>query len=184
MEHYIEIRLLPDPEFPETVLINALFAKLHRTLVEAGQGGLGISFPDAKKNLGGKLRLHGNVKALERFNEINWRKGLTDYTEVTPITPVPANCRYRIVSRVQAKSSSERLYRRSVKKGWLTTEEAQTKINESKVQRLRQPFVQLKSLSTGQSFRLFIEQGELLDSPQEGQFSAYGLSCSATVPWF
>ena len=33
MNYYWEIRVLPDPEFKETVLMNALFAKLHRALV-------------------------------------------------------------------------------------------------------------------------------------------------------
>lgn len=44
--------------------------------------------------------------------------------------------------------------------------------------------VQVKSLSNGQSFLLFIEQGMLRSTPTAGEFSAYGLSAIATVPWF
>ena len=33
MDHYLDIRLLPDPEFPAPLLMNALFTKLHRALV-------------------------------------------------------------------------------------------------------------------------------------------------------
>jgi CRISPR-associated endonuclease Csy4 len=184
MGHYIEISLLPDPEFSVSVLLNALFAKLHRALVDTGRGEVGVSFPQARKTLGDKLRLHGNQSALQRLMGINWLKGLTDYTSVSVITPVPDKCQYRVVMRVQAKSNVERLYRRSVKKGWLTAEEADTKINERKDQQLKQPFVQLRSKSTDESFRLFIQQCKLSVLPVAGKFSDYGLSSVATVPWF
>lgn len=46
------------------------------------------------------------------------------------------------------------------------------------------PWLNLRSLSTGQSFRLFIRHGELLSAPVVGMFSTYGLSATATVPWF
>lgn len=44
------------------------------------------------------------------------------------------------------------------------------------------PWLNLRSLSTGQSFRLFIRHGELLSAPVVGMFSTYGLSATATVP--
>lgn len=184
MGHYIEICLLPDPEFSATVLMNALFAKLHRALAEAGQGEVGVSFPNTQKTLGDTIRLHGSQAALERLMTINWLKGLTDYTNVLPIKAAPDNCKYRVARRVQAKSNVERMYRRSVKKGWLTAEEAEAKIAASKDQRLKLPFVQLKSRSTGQAFCLFIQQGKIIDSAVTGEFSAYGLSDKATIPWF
>jgi len=184
MGHYIEICLLPDTEFSPSLLMNALFAKFHRALVEAGHGEIGVSFPHVQKTLGDTVRLHGSQGALQRLMAIAWLKGLTDYTHVTAITAVPDNCKHRVVKRVQAKSSVERMYRRSVKKGWLSAEEAEARINAGKEQQLKLPFVQLKSHSSGQAFRLFIQQGKLLDAPVKGGFSAYGLSDLATVPWF
>ena len=184
MEQYIEIRLLPDPDFTASVLMNALFAKLHRALLEVSHGEIGVSFPKAQKTLEDIIRLHGSVSALQRLMEITWLKGLTDYINISAITPVPDNCQYRVVNRVQAKSSAVRLYRRSVKKGWLTVEDAEKKITGIKEQHIKQPFVQLKSHSSGQTFRLFIQQGKLLGSPQAGKFSDYGLSGEATIPWF
>jgi len=184
MGHYIDIKILPDTEFSPSLLMNALFAKFHRALVEAGHGEVGVSFPQAQKTLGDTVRLHGSQGVLQRLMAIGWLKGLTDYTSVTAITAVPDNCRFRVVKRVQAKSSVERMYRRSVKKGWLTAEEAETRMNAGKEQQLKLPFVQLKSRSTEQSFRLFIKQDKLLDAPVEGGFSAYGLSDAATIPWF
>jgi CRISPR-associated endonuclease Csy4 len=184
MNNYIEIKLLPDTEFSSSLLMNALFAKLHRALAEAGHGEVGVSFPQAQKTLGDTIRLHGSQGALQRLMNVGWLKGLTDYTHVTAITAVPDNCKHRVVKRVQAKSSAERMYRRSVKKGWLSAEEAEARMATGKDQQLKLPFVQLKSRSTEQSFRLFIQQGKTLDSPVAGEFSAYGLSDVATIPWF
>jgi CRISPR-associated endonuclease Csy4 len=184
MGYYIEIKLLPDPEFTSSVLMNALFAKLHRALAEAGHGEIGVSFPQAQKTLGDTVRLHGDQDALERLMAIGWLKGLTDYTHVTAVAAVPDNCKHRVVKRVQAKSSVERMYRRSVKKGWLSAEEAEVKMNVGKEQQLKLPYIQLKSGSTGQTFRLFIQQGKIVDSPMAGNFSAYALSDAATIPWF
>ncbi|WP_251265995.1 type I-F CRISPR-associated endoribonuclease Cas6/Csy4, partial [Enterobacter hormaechei] len=45
MDHYIEIRVLPDPEFSEEMLMAALMAKLHRALGQRGKGDIGVSFP-------------------------------------------------------------------------------------------------------------------------------------------
>ncbi len=184
MDHYVEIRLLPDPEFQETMLMNALFAKLHRALVSKGNGEIGISFPQVGKTLGDTMRLHGSRAALERMMELSWLKGVRDHTAVSEIVPIPEKCRFRVVKRVQAKSSVERLYRRSVKKGWITAAEAEKQVQKHRDERLSAPFIQMGSQSTGQRFRLFINHGEITSSPQGGAFSAYGLSGKATVPWF
>lgn len=185
MDNYVQIRLLSDPEFGPSLLMNALFTKFHHALVELGPGRVGVSFPQAEKSLGDTIRLHGPGDDLQRLTGMDWLRGLKDYITMTPISPVPNHCRtFRLVSRVQAKSSSARLYRRSVKKGWLTAEEARVKMADSREQRVNLPFVQITSQSSGQKFRLFIRQGKLLDFPMYGSFSAYGLSNAATIPWF
>ncbi|SLM32015.1 CRISPR-associated protein, Csy4 family [Desulfamplus magnetovallimortis] len=185
MDFYIEIKLLPDPEFKETILMNILFSKLHLALTENGHGEIGISFPFFEKTLGDTIRIHGSSSALERIQIINWLQGLQDYINMSDILRVPALTNFRIVKRIQTKSSIERLYRRSIKKGWITSEEAEKRIREQKVQRLKSPYVQIKSLSTGQYFPLFINHGEILKSSVRGEFSAYGLSvANATIPWF
>jgi len=97
---------------------------------------------------------------------------------------IPKEVKHRFVKRVQAKSSAERLRRRSVAKGWLTEEEAAIRITHDQEKRLNKPFLQLKSQSTGQPFRLFIEHGTLVEQPVAGKFSAYGISSSATIPWW
>ncbi|MVZ47588.1 type I-F CRISPR-associated endoribonuclease Cas6/Csy4, partial [Escherichia coli] len=78
---------------------------------------------------------------------------------------------WRCVSRVQVKSSPERLLRRSVRKGWLTEEEAQKRMATMEEERTDLPWLNLRSLSSGQSFRLFIRHGDLLPAPVAGLFS-------------
>lgn len=184
MDSYQDIRLLPDPEFGTELLMAALFAKLHRALGQYAAGQIGVSFPQAGKTPGDRLRLHGTRKALAEFNLTAWRKGVNDHIESNEINAVPPGVKYRTVSRVQIKSSAERLRRRSVKKGWMTDEQALERIPDSHSKRCDLPFIALKSLSTGESFHLFIRQGELRDSPTAGNFGSYGLSPSTTVPWF
>ena len=184
MDHYLEIQVLPDPEFTENLFMNKIFSKLHCSLVNAGHGEVGVSFPDVDKTLGARLRLHGTALALNRVMAENWLAGLNDHITVSAVQSVPAIVQYRVVSRVQVKSNAERLYRRSVKKGWLTQEQAQERILSSTEQRSKLPFLQLKSTSTGQNFLLFVEQSPLQAKAVSGKFSDYGLSSAATIPCF
>lgn len=184
MDHYIDISVQPDPEFTASQLLSALFAKLHRALGQLAEGKIGISFPEVGKTLGACLRLHGTAAALASLEQTSWLKGLRDYTEVSPCKPVPEDVKFRSVRRVQYKSSAERLRRRSISKGWLTAEEAEARIPAAVEKRSSLPYIQIKSLSNGQMFFVFVEHGPLQDTPVAGRFSSYGLSSEATIPWF
>lgn len=183
MDHYLDIRVLPDPEFSQSDLLNALFSKLHRQLGQKAQGRVGVSFPRFEKRLGDLLRLHGNQRSLDMLLADNWLQGLKDYTQISTIQPVPEQVQYRTVGRVQAKSAHNKR-QRSIAKGWLSAEEAWQRIPQGQQKRLTLPFVQLRSLSNGNMLRVYIEHGPLLEQPKEGVFSAYGLSRTATIPWF
>ncbi len=139
MNHYIDIKVLPDPEFEATVLMNALYAKCHRVLGKVANGEVGVSFPQYKKNLGVVLRLHGSKDKLEQLMEERWLKGLTDYTQVSDILTVPDKAQYRVVARIQTKSP-ENKRKRSIRKGWLTQEEAEEKIKDNDQYKLNLPF--------------------------------------------
>jgi CRISPR-associated endonuclease Csy4 len=97
MNHYLDITVLPDPEFTETVLMSAVFAKLHRALVSLASTDIGVSFPKhttvheagKKLRLGNNLRLHAPQQNLSRLLAENWLTGLRDYTHQTDILPVP-----------------------------------------------------------------------------------------------
>jgi CRISPR-associated endonuclease Csy4 len=186
MDHYLDIRLRPDPEFPAHQLMDALFAKLHRALVRSASNGIGLSFPEAKRaraSLGICLRLHGSANALSTLAVSEWLSGMRDHTDCTPISAVPADARYIRVRRVQAKSSAERLRRRQMKrKGW-TAEQAKAAYPDSVAETLDLPFLTVRSTSTSQAFRLFIDQQPAAEAGT-GSFNAYGLSTSATLPSF
>lgn len=184
MESYQEIRVLPDPEFGAELLMAALFAKLHRALGQHAAGKIGVSFPHYARKPGDVIRLHSSGETLAAFGKLPWLKGLHDHIEISAIRDVPFGVKYRCFSRVQVKSNAERLRRRSVKKGWLAEEEAQVRIPDSQLQVTNLPFIQVKSLSSGEGFRLFIRMGEAITAPVGGEFGAYGLSSVATVPWF
>lgn len=184
MDHYLDIRVLPDPEFSEETLMAALFAKLHRALGARGKGDIGISFPRHALKPGAVLRLHGTQPSLEELEQMAWRRGLSDYCQCGNIIPVPDAPGWRCVRRLQVKSSPQRLLRRSVKKGRLSEEEAQQKLLLTHEKHTDLPWVSMRSLSTGQSFRLFIHHGDIVDSAVTGEFSSYGLSQTATIPWF
>jgi CRISPR-associated endonuclease Csy4 len=187
MDSYIELQLLPDPEFPATTLMNALFAKLHRGLVGNGEGRIGMSFPDVavkEAGLGSRLRLHGQAADLERLMSLNWLQGMRDHLSCGPLSAVPANATYRVVRRVQAKSSPERERRRLIARKGISPEAAILAIPDSAAQSLKLPYVVLASQSTQQHFRLFIEHLPLQDDSAPGLFNAYGLSAGATIPWF
>lgn len=185
MNHFLEIKVMPDPEFLEQVLLNALFSKFHRALVFLKEEDVGVSFPDFyKKNLGTRLRIHGTFSSLEKLIKTDWLKALQSYVMQSGIKEIPAQHEFRVVKRVQAKSNIERLLRRSVAKGWLTEEEANKQLLQKSPKKLELPYLQLRSSSTDQYFRLFIDQSTIVNKPNVGKFNTYGLSNNTTVPWF
>lgn len=187
MNSYLEIRLLPDPEFPAPILMSALFAKLHRALVQHGGGNIGVSFPDVSPTgptLGQRLRLHGAAAPLQQLMELNWLQGMRDHAALGDVTAVPANSAHRVVRRVQAKSNPDRLRRRLMKRHGIELTAARQAIPDSTAERLQLPYVVLASRSTHQRFRLFIEHLPVQENPVAGGFTHYGLSASATIPWF
>lgn len=188
MDHYQDIQIRPDPEFPAPMLMNALFAKLHRALVQLQSNNIGVSFPKVNygaPHLGDRLRLHGSVDALQALQGINWLSGMRDHIETQEIASIPANTQHRRIKRVQVKSSAERLRRRYIKRHAGTSAiEAAELIPDAAEKRVILPFLQLNSESTGQRYYLFIEHQPLQATPVPGEFNAHGLSHQATVPWF
>lgn len=188
--HYLNITLLPDPEFSHAHLLGALVAKLHRALALAQTTDIGVSYPQhvsqplTKRTLGAVLRLHGTPEALQRLMGQDWLKGMRDHTQVGELLPVPANVQHRTVRRRQFKTNADRLRRRRMQRKGETAEQAAAAIPGMVERRPHLPFVQLRSSSTGQLFCLCVEHGPLQPQAVVGTFNAYGLGNGATVPWF
>ncbi len=188
MNHYIDMCVRPDEDFPASQLMGALVTRLHRALVAHGAGDIGVSFPDhSARWLGNRMRLHGSAQALATFMAQDWQKGMRDHLDQTGITPVPAHAQHRQVTRVQTKSSPERLRRRLMKRHNLSEAEASERIPDTAARLANLPSVWVRSASTGQAFRLFIRHGPLSGEASAGApnpFNTYGLSQGASTPWF
>lgn len=187
MDGYIDLRICSDPEFTVNFLLSTLFSKLHRGLARHKNGDIGISFPELDKNkptLGHVLRLHGSHETLAEFMATEWLHGMRDHLSVSDVSDVPSSASYRVVRRVQVKSNVDRLRRRQIKRHGLTEEQARERIPDDASQRSSLPFVCIKSSSTKREFRLFIQHNDLSPIAKSGRFNSYGLSSSATIPWF
>ena len=184
MDYYLDIKVLPDLEITAPALLNNLFAKFHRAMAQTFKGKVAVSFPKYGRALGDVLRIHGSKLSIEVLMTEPWLKGLRDYTQIGDILPIPHELiGYRTVSRVQ-KKSPQNLRKRSIAKGWLTEEEAQHKIPDTKQPQLNLPYLQLQSLSNKNVLRIYVKHGDITQQAVSGEYSSYGFSSQATIPWF
>ncbi len=187
MDHHVDIDVRQDPEFPAHQLISALYNKLHRALVAQNSTRIGVSFPgvDLKApHLGTRLRLHGDLASLSALLESDWLAGMRDHVKLAQPARVPETAKYCAVRRVQVKSSPERLRRRLMRRHNLDADEARQRIPDDAARLAHLPFVQLRSTSTDQTYKLFIDHGPAQSNAVPGDFNTYGLSQKATIPWF
>ncbi|WP_369050236.1 type I-F CRISPR-associated endoribonuclease Cas6/Csy4 [Burkholderia gladioli] len=185
--HFIDIKLLPDPEFNEAHLFGALMSKLHRVLVQMSSDAIGVSFPEYSvrpRSIGRVLRVHGSADGLHSLMAQSWLQGMRDHVAIATLAPVPDGAMHLVVRRRQFKTNADRLRRRRMQRKGETAEQAAAHIPDSVERRPDLPYVRLRSASTGQVFCLFVEQGGAVSEQVPGAFNVYGLSQGATVPWF
>lgn len=189
MDHYIDLRLRPDPDFPPSMLMGALYGRLHRALLDLKAEDIGVSFPDHKTGVrartpGDRLRLHGEKSRLEQLMALPWLASLRELLECSDVTPVPSDASHRVVRRRQFKTGSPSQARRYARRNSVSEAEAEELMRAQAQRRIELPFVQVGSRSTGERFALFVEHGPAQAAPTPGHFNHYGLSREATVPWF
>ncbi len=185
MNHYINTTLLPDAEINTSFLLNKVYTKLHKVLFDLNSKAIGVSFPEYHQSLGKVLRIHGTKASLEQLQALNWLARLSDYCDVSPIHTVPEKIQgYRIVSRIQPTMSQSKL-NRLIKRGSITEEE-EAKNYKAKMfaKGLNNPYVELESASNGHRHRRYIQFGDLQDNSVLAEFDNFGLSKTATIPWF
>ena len=187
MDSYFDIKALPNAEILQSAVIAHLMQQLHRVLPQYG-GRIGLSFPayGQQRTLGGIIRVLGVKSDVEQiFQQLNKSAAVKDYGLITPASVIPSSVtKHAFFMRVHAKGKSrfERLKRRHVERGTWTSE-LEVAASEKMKQPLHLPHVRFKSASTGESFLLFLNR-RLCGLPVEGVFNGYGLSKTATVPWF
>lgn len=186
--HYVDLTVVPDAEIGIPVLMGALYDRLHRSLVELRLNRLGVSFPKyslSPRQLGDTLRLHSDEEVLRNFLQRNWLGGMRDYVRISGISTAPAGVGYRNLFRRQFHSNVERLRRRRMRRKGESAAQAAMAIPNEAVEKPTLPYAQLRSLSTGHAFSLFIAMSELKSEPVLGTFNSYGLGeKGSTVPWF
>lgn len=185
--HYVDITVVPDPESSTSQLLGALYDRLHLALVQQQLDSIGVSFPSYSmipRSVGTRMRLHGSDASLRQLLAADWLKGVRDHVRMTEISPVPADAPHRTVQRKQFKTNAERLRRRRMRRKGETAEQAMAAIPSTVERTPNLPYLHVRSRSTGQPFCLFIALGPLGEAEVSGTFNRYGLSGTATVPWF
>lgn len=186
MLHFFDVSLLPDPESSTTHLMAALYSKFHFALVRSHTSSLAVSFPQYAKSpcgVGSVLRILGSPSELQALLAFDWLGGMRDQVRIESIGPVPATTEHKLLQRVQPKSSVWRLRRRHMKRHGVTELAATNAIPDSAAELVDLPFVQMASHSTGQRFRLYLRLRPAVTAIS-GTFNSYGLSATATIPWF
>ena len=199
MKYYQDITLLPDPETDLYFLWKKVYQQIHLALVEIkGEGnrvGVGVGFPKyvygkSRKHLGNKLRLFASTEAeLNQLNAEKWLERLQDYAHLTKPRAVPNKTEHVSFARKQIKSLEKIAKRRAEHLNISYDEALAFLMNAGRSDECDLPFIQMESLSSESSstsrnrFPLFVER-KRVDKSMGGRFDCYGLSKTATVPWF
>ncbi len=183
MNHYIDVQLKADVEMRENVLLNKVFTKFHKALFDMQTTAIGVSFPKYNIKLGNLLRIHADKANLDVLQSMNWIGGLSGNCDISTVFEIPHDVRYRTISRKQTNMSIAKL-RRLIKRGSISENEAKSYKAKMFAQSLDNPYLELESSSNGHNHRRFIVFGDLLDTATEGLYDQFGLSRTATIPWF
>lgn len=183
MEYYLDIQVKPDAEMRENELLNKVYTKLHKRLCELQATDIGISFPQYKILLGPILRVHSTEKRLNELEVTALLGGMIGYCKMNPIQNIPDIVQYRTISRIQSNMTEAKL-RRLIKRGSIADEKIKSYKTKMFQRGLENPYLELESASNGHKHRRYLQFGELVSEPIIGEFDQFGLSKSATVPWF
>jgi CRISPR-associated endonuclease Csy4 len=200
MKYYFDITLLPNADANLGFLWQKVFQQVHIALVDNKVGdnesAIALSivdYGDKDFPLGSKLRLlAGSEDTLVKLDIHQWLKRLSDYCYIKPIKKVPDDIRqYARFKRKPVKSIEKKAKRRAEHLNKPYAEVLAYLIKEGKTTKCELPYINVESQDTKKrveqgvspQFLLFIERS-LFEVPASGKFDCYGLSKTATVPWF
>ncbi len=198
MQYYIEVTLLPDADMSVNHIWSKVFPQVHLALVEQktseGVSLVGLSWPKYRyekrvKMLGNKLRFFAETKEqLEQLNLISHLSRLLDYVHVRSVDKIPEQVEgYGCFYRLNHDESNEKLARRLVQKKGVSLEKAIRHYENRQPMLLDQPFIQMRSLKSHQTFKLFIHYEKQAEE-RAGVFNAaYGVTqktVKTTIPIF
>lgn len=193
MEYYQEITLLPCAEVSLAFLWTKVFTQLHIAFADeknkSGHNPYAVSFPEYRETgPGEKIRVFAEAQELERLNLSKVLGHLLDYVHCTSIRKVPERKvqerkTYAIYSRYQPEGSIRVKAKRYAKRHPGVTIEEAARLLQGKRKSARLPYIQMKSLSRGGTFSLFIKKRVEKESALT-ECGTYGLSNNRTVPEF
>ena len=196
MKVYIDITLLPSDDIGHHFLWEKVYQQLHIALVNFqksnGHSAIGIGFPEfngKSHRLGRKVRVFAETNAaLEQFDVQRWLNRLGDYVHITSVRNVPEEILgYEQYCRLQLKGNPERYARRAAKRQGISYEQALSERESMPINKTRNPFIWMKSLTNDNRFRLIIRQDIVSKEIAEEidcQFDSYGLAKSGGLPKF
>ncbi len=192
MNYYQEITLLPNADINLYFIWHKLYQLIHCALVKNkpadNSSAIGVAFPEYntdKSYLGAKLRLFTEEKkSLEQMHLEKCLKRLNDYVHLSHIKHVPEKLTGHVCFKhIKLKGNKEKLARRRSKRKGETLQQALSHFENFKEQHSNLPYINITSKTNGHRFRLFIEK-QVMEQPQTGMYSCYGLSNTTTVPLF
>ncbi|MCF7859719.1 MAG: type I-F CRISPR-associated endoribonuclease Cas6/Csy4 [Candidatus Cloacimonetes bacterium] len=192
MNYYQDLTLLPGGDIGISFIRNKVFNRIHKRLVDFkkadGSVPIALTFPNYannKKDLGNKIRLLTEDKTvLEKYDLFSLVSIFSDYVHVTNIRSVPLNINgYVCFFRKQSNNNVERLAKRRAKRKGISFQEALSDYSQFEEQFIDLPFLTLKSGSTGETFKLFIDKKEA-EMSSSTKFNTFGLSKGGAVPDF
>lgn len=191
--YYQDLILLANEEVSTNFLMSKVISALHLILIEGehttGSINIGVAFPGyckEKRTLGNIVRLFAlHTDILSNLSSDSRLCRLDDYIQKGEILPVPDTVQEFVqYQRVQLKENKERLVRRYAKRHQIDINQAEKKyagyINP--VNNL--PYVILNSLSTGQRFKLYVDEVLQSKNTEPLIFNSYGLAKSGVLPYF
>jgi CRISPR-associated endonuclease Csy4 len=147
-----------------------------------------VDFPKIKMGdrprMGKIIRLYADEETLSTMvNGRLFRRSLVDttFSPIELVSKFVVSGKYIKLRRRQVKNNPQRLYRRSVKNGFLTQAEANAKIADWKMSPVKVPFLTLLSQSTKNVFKYYLDR-EIVSEECGGTYNAYGVSQDATFP--
>lgn len=187
MDHYFDLKALPDAELVQSAVVAQLLQMLHGFLPEY-EGELGLDFPGygQQRTLGGIIRVLGPEAGVSRLvQQLQDHRDCRDYGLLGEVKAIPDSTRFVANRRHHVKGNSrmQRHKKRHEQRGTWTPELALI-LAAAYTKPSRLPFIQLHSGSTGQQFLLFVDR-RVKPVAKPGKFNSYGLSLDgSTVPAF
>lgn len=191
MQYYQDITLLPDEGASVNFLWGKVFAALHLALAEQknahGVTSIAVAFPQyGETSLGNKLRVLAEEQpVLELLAVKQVLRRFDEYVHITGIRNIPAARikGYAVYSRYQPDSSVHQKARRYSARHQDISYEQALAMMKSKDRTTKLPYIQLRSMTNHNPFRLFIKK-TAAEPAGCREFGSYGLSANSPVPEF